>query len=171
MLGDFQCWISFLCQYNIVQSVSRAKKGGSPQRRSLSKPVFVIVDKHPTHLAKSVAGFLASAVRKLTLFFLPLQSAIPNELVWNDLKAQCVGRKSSRRCHNCGEWSSHTCGSYRSPLRWCEAFSTHLPRVTRHAKSGNYHWDVSSFAWGSWPADHHPAAVPAEIRSPPGCPG
>jgi hypothetical protein len=134
MLGDFQCWISFLCQYNIVQSVSRAKKGGSPQRRSLSKPVFVIVDKHPTHLAKSVAGFLASAVRKLTLFFLPLQSAIPNELVWNDLKAQCVGRKSSRRCHNCGEWSSHTCGSYRSPLRWCEAFSTHLPRVTRHAK-------------------------------------
>jgi transposase len=60
-----------------------------------SKPIFVIVDRHPTHLAKSVARFVASQAGNLTLFFLPPYSPElnPDELVWNDLKAQCMGRK------------------------------------------------------------------------------
>lgn len=60
-----------------------------------SKPVFVIVDRHPTHVAKSVARFVASQAGKLALFFLPPYSPElnPDELVWNDLKAQCTGRK------------------------------------------------------------------------------
>jgi len=60
-----------------------------------SKPIFVIADRHPTHVAKSVARFVASQAGKLALFFLPPYSPElnPDELVWNDLKAQCTGRK------------------------------------------------------------------------------
>jgi hypothetical protein len=36
-----------------------------------SAPVFVIVDGHPTHRAKSVARFVAAPAGKLTLFLLP----------------------------------------------------------------------------------------------------
>src|SRR5208282_3918391 len=36
-----------------------------------SKPIFVIADRHPTHIAKSVARFVASQAGNLALFFLP----------------------------------------------------------------------------------------------------
>ena len=60
-----------------------------------SRPIFVIVDRHPTHVAKSVTRFVASQAGMLALFFLPPYSPElnPDELVWNDLKAQCTGRK------------------------------------------------------------------------------
>jgi transposase len=60
-----------------------------------TKPIFLIVDGHPTHKAKSVAKFVASRAGKLALFFLPPYSPElnPDELVWNDLKGQCTGRK------------------------------------------------------------------------------
>ena len=60
-----------------------------------SAPVFVIVDGHPTHRAKSVARFVAAPAGKLTLFFLPPYSPElnPDELVWNDLKSPGTGRK------------------------------------------------------------------------------
>jgi transposase len=58
-------------------------------------PIFVIVDGHPTHRAKSVARFVAAQPAKLALFFLPPYSPElnPDELVWNDLKSHGTGRK------------------------------------------------------------------------------
>lgn len=58
-------------------------------------PVFVIVDGHPTHKAKSVKKFVEAQRGNLKLFYLPAYSPElnPDELVWNDLKNNCVGRK------------------------------------------------------------------------------
>ncbi len=58
-------------------------------------PIFMIVDGHPTHRAKSVARFVAAQAGKLALFFLPPYSPElnPDELVWNDLKTHGTGRK------------------------------------------------------------------------------
>lgn len=60
-----------------------------------TKPIFLIVDGHPTHRAKSVAKFVAERADMLELFFLPPYSPElnPDEYVWNDLKSQCTGRK------------------------------------------------------------------------------
>ena len=60
-----------------------------------STPAFVIVDGHPTHRARSVARFVAAQEGKLALFFLPSYSPElnPDELVWNDLKANSTGRR------------------------------------------------------------------------------
>lgn len=58
-------------------------------------PLFLIVDGHPTHRAKSVARFVAAQGAKLALFFLPPYSPElnPDEYVWNDLKTHGIGRK------------------------------------------------------------------------------
>jgi transposase len=58
-------------------------------------PIYVIVDGHPTHRAKSVARFVAASEGKLALFLLPPYSPElnPDEYVWNDLKAHGTGRK------------------------------------------------------------------------------
>jgi transposase len=58
-------------------------------------PVFVVVDGHPTHRAKSVARFVAAQEGQLALFFLPPYSPElnPDEYVWNDLKAHGTGRQ------------------------------------------------------------------------------
>jgi transposase len=59
------------------------------------KPVFLVVDGHPTHKAKKVRQFIESTNGKLRLFVLPPYSPElnPDELVWNNLKNQRVGRK------------------------------------------------------------------------------
>ncbi|HVC59504.1 MAG TPA: transposase, partial [Acetobacteraceae bacterium] len=58
-------------------------------------PIFVIVDGHPTHRAKSATRFVAASARKLALFLLPPYSPelSPDEHVWNELKAHGTGRK------------------------------------------------------------------------------
>ncbi len=58
-------------------------------------PIFVIVDGHPTHRAKSVARFVAASAGKLALFLLPPYSPElnPDEYVWNELKAHGTRRK------------------------------------------------------------------------------
>jgi transposase len=58
-------------------------------------PIFVIVDGHPTHRAKSVARYVEEQDGRLVLFFLPPYSPElnPDELVWADLKAHGTGRK------------------------------------------------------------------------------
>jgi transposase len=58
-------------------------------------PIFVIVDGHPAHRAKSVARFVAAQAEKLALFFLPPYSPElnPDEYVWNDLKNNGTGCK------------------------------------------------------------------------------
>lgn len=56
--------------------------------------VYLIVDGHPTHRAKEVTAFVESTKGKLVLFFLPSYSPElnPDELVWNDLKNNVIGR-------------------------------------------------------------------------------
>jgi len=58
------------------------------------RPVYLIVDGHPAHKAKIVKNFVASTQGKLKLFFLPPYSPElnPDELVWNDVKNNGVGR-------------------------------------------------------------------------------
>jgi len=58
-------------------------------------PIFVIVDGHPTHRAKSVARFVVAQGGNLALFYLPPYSPElnPDEYVWNDLKSHGTGRK------------------------------------------------------------------------------
>jgi len=58
--------------------------------------VFLIVDGHPAHKAKSVKRFAESVKDRFRLFFLPPYSPElnPDERVWNDLKNNSVGRQA-----------------------------------------------------------------------------
>lgn len=60
------------------------------------KPVFLIVDGHPSHKAAMVGKYVESVADRLSLFFLPPYSPElnPDELVWNDLKNHILGRKA-----------------------------------------------------------------------------
>jgi transposase len=62
----------------------------------MRKPVFLIVDGHPTHKAIMVRKAVAATKGKLRLFFLPPYSPElnPDERVWNDLKNNGVGRQT-----------------------------------------------------------------------------
>ena len=57
--------------------------------------IFLIVDGHPAHRAKMVQKYADSVRERFRLFFLPPYSPElnPDELVWNDLKNQGIGRK------------------------------------------------------------------------------
>jgi transposase len=57
--------------------------------------IFLIVDGHPAHKAKSVTRFVESVKDRFQLFFLPPYSPElnPDERVWNDVKNNAVGRK------------------------------------------------------------------------------
>ncbi len=59
------------------------------------RPVFLIVDGHPTHRSRLVSKFVGASDGMLHLFFLPGYSPElnPGEQVWNDLKNNGVGRK------------------------------------------------------------------------------
>jgi len=59
------------------------------------RPVFLIVDGHPTHRSGLVSRFVGASDGMLHLFFLPGYSPElnPGEQVWNDLKNNGVGRK------------------------------------------------------------------------------
>jgi len=52
------------------------------------KPVFLIVDGHPTHKSKKVSDFVSNAEGKLKLFFLPpyAPQLNPDEVVWAHVK-------------------------------------------------------------------------------------
>ena len=58
------------------------------------RAIFLIVDGHPSHRAKKVKDYVDSLQGKLRLFFLPPYSPElnPDELVWNDVKNDGVGR-------------------------------------------------------------------------------
>lgn len=67
-------------------------------RRLLVKaehPIFLIVDGHPVHKAKRVREFVVQNSQRLRLYFLPpyAPELNPDELVWNDLKNNGIGRK------------------------------------------------------------------------------
>ena len=59
------------------------------------KPVILIVDGHPAHKAKKVKKFVKTISDKFRMFYLPPYSPDlnPDELVWNDLKSNIIGRK------------------------------------------------------------------------------
>ena len=60
------------------------------------KPIFLIVDGHPTHRSGKVKQYVDSTKGKLKLFYLPPYSPElnPDELVWNYVKKHRIGRKS-----------------------------------------------------------------------------
>ncbi len=59
-----------------------------------TKPVYLIVDRGPAHIAKKTKAFVESLGKKMKLFYLPPYSPDrnPDELVWKHLKADTVGR-------------------------------------------------------------------------------
>ena len=61
-----------------------------------TKPVYLIVDGHPSHKAKMVSRFIEGLGGKLQLFLLPGYSPElnPDELVWNSLKNVGLGRRA-----------------------------------------------------------------------------
>ena len=63
-----------------------------------SRPVFLIVDRHPSHRAKKVLAFVRSTEGRLRLFFLPPYSPDlnPDEHVWSHLKNHGVGKRAIR---------------------------------------------------------------------------
>lgn len=63
--------------------------------QTTERKVFLIVDGHPSHKAKKVSKFVETVSECLELFFLPPYSPElnPDELVWNDLKNNSLGRK------------------------------------------------------------------------------
>jgi transposase len=62
------------------------------------RPVFLIVDRHPSHRAKKVLAFVQSTEGRLRLFFLPpyAPDLNPDEHVWNHLKNHGVGKQAIR---------------------------------------------------------------------------
>ena len=63
-----------------------------------TRPVFLILDSHSIHRSARVRDFVKATRGMLRLFFLPpyAPELNPDELVWNDLKANSVGRRSLR---------------------------------------------------------------------------
>lgn len=61
----------------------------------LERMVFLIVDGHPVHKAKSVKSFIESVKDRFRLFYLPPYSPElnPDERVWNDLKNNAIGKQ------------------------------------------------------------------------------
>jgi transposase len=59
------------------------------------RTVFLIVDGHPAHKARSVTKFIESIKERFRLFFLPPYSPElnPDECVWNDVKNNAIGRQ------------------------------------------------------------------------------
>lgn len=62
---------------------------------NVSAPIFLVVDGHSTHKAKSVRRFVEAQGGRLELHYLPAYSPElnPDELVWNNLKTHTLGRK------------------------------------------------------------------------------
>ena len=63
--------------------------------RRRKSAVFLILDGHPAHVAKSVARYVQSLKGRLELHFLPgyAPELNPDEFVWNHLKRQGVSKK------------------------------------------------------------------------------
>ena len=61
--------------------------------------VFLVLDRHPAHIAKAVARYVQSLRGRLELHFLPgyAPELNPDEFVWNHLKRQGVSKKPLRR--------------------------------------------------------------------------
>jgi transposase len=58
------------------------------------RPIFLVVDGHPVHKARTVKDFVASTEGRLRLFYLPpyAPELNPDEQVWNHVKNHGIGR-------------------------------------------------------------------------------
>ena len=67
--------------------------------RGRKSRVFLVLDRHPAHIAKSVAQYVQGLRGRLELHFLPgyAPELNPDEFVWNHLKRQGVSKKPLRR--------------------------------------------------------------------------
>ena len=67
--------------------------------RGRKSRVFLVLDRHPAHIAKAVARYVQSLRGRLELHFLPgyAPELNPDEFVWNHLKRQGVSKKPLRR--------------------------------------------------------------------------
>ncbi len=63
------------------------------------RPVFLVVDGHPVHYAKTVARYVQDQCGKLELHFLPpyAPDLNPDEFVWNHLRQKGVSKKPLRK--------------------------------------------------------------------------
>lgn len=68
-------------------------------RASRRRPVFLVVDKHPAHIAKVVAEYVQSLRGHLELHFLPgyAPDLNPDEFVWNHLRQKGVSKTPLRQ--------------------------------------------------------------------------
>lgn len=92
----------------------------------MDRMVFLIVDGHPSHKAKSVTRFVKSLKDRFRLFFLPPYSPElnPDEGVWNDLKNNAIGRQCITSPHQLlGGVISHLRFIQKSPDRVCSYFN------------------------------------------------
>jgi len=67
--------------------------------RGRKRPVFLVLDGHPAHIAKVVAQYVQRLAGRLELHFLPgyAPELNPDEFVWNHLKRQGVSKTPLRR--------------------------------------------------------------------------
>ena len=67
--------------------------------RGRKSPVFLVLDRHPAHIAKVVAQYVQRLAGRLELHFLPgyAPELNPDEFVWNHLKRQGVSKTPLRR--------------------------------------------------------------------------
>lgn len=92
--GDF--WYEVYTERLNRDSFQRLLKNFLRGRRD---PVFLVLDKHPAHVAKDVAAFVQSLRGRLELHFLPgyAPELNPDEFVWNHLKRNGVSKTPLRR--------------------------------------------------------------------------
>ena len=64
-------------------------------QRSVRRPVFLVVDRHPAHVARVVSEYVQSQKGRLELHFLPgyAPDLNPDEFVWNHLRQHAVTKK------------------------------------------------------------------------------
>jgi len=67
--------------------------------RGRRRPVFLVVDRHPAHIARCVANYVQSLQGRLELHFLPgyAPDLNPDEFVWNYIRSTGVSKKPLRR--------------------------------------------------------------------------
>jgi transposase len=67
--------------------------------RRRRKPVILVIDRHPAHIAKMIARFVQSQEGRLEIFFLPgyAPDLNPDEFVWNHIKRNGVSKKPLKK--------------------------------------------------------------------------
>jgi len=90
--------------------------------------IFLIVDGHPTHKARSVTKFIETEPikKRFRLFYLPPYSPElnPDERVWNDLKNNAIGQKAiTSPVHMHSAVINHLRFIQKSPDRVCAYFN------------------------------------------------